>query len=189
MPAPATYDVASVPGTVIELLATPCSARRSRGTCFRTVVGYELTGRAMQVVSRSAYRPAANVKGEPVSVILPSDGSSWIADMSWLLQEPTGVEQILEYEALLNQFFQGVRAAGMCQYDRHRLQAHFLDHALATHTSAYLDGHHKLNPFYRPPSIAMNRAAQPDEVAWRSASCGGVHSRRLLFFRGDDTPD
>ena len=29
-------------------------------------------------------------------------------DMSWLLQEPTGAEQILEYEALLNQFFQGV---------------------------------------------------------------------------------
>ena len=36
-------------------------------------------------------------------------------DMSWLLQEPTGAEQILEYEALLNQFFRGVRAAGMCQ--------------------------------------------------------------------------
>lgn len=33
----------------------------------------------MQIVSRSAYRPAANVKGERVSVILPSDGSSWIA--------------------------------------------------------------------------------------------------------------
>ena len=32
----------------------------------------------MQVVSRSAYRPAANAKGERVSVILPSDGSSWI---------------------------------------------------------------------------------------------------------------
>ena len=78
VPAPATYDVATVPGTVIDVLATPCRARRSRGTCFLTVVGYELSGRAMQVVSRSAYRPAANAKGERVSVILPSDGSSWI---------------------------------------------------------------------------------------------------------------
>ena len=88
-------------------------------------------------------------------------------DMSWLLQEPAGAHQILEYEALLNQFFQGVRAAGMCQYDRRRLQAHLVDHALATHTSVMLEGHHKLNPFYRPPSIAMNRTAQPDQVEWK----------------------
>ena len=88
-------------------------------------------------------------------------------DMSWLLQEPAGAHQILEYEALLNQFFQGVRAAGMCQYDRRRLQAHLVDHALATHTSAVIDAQHKLNPFYRAPAIAMNRVAKPDDVAWK----------------------
>jgi len=86
-------------------------------------------------------------------------------DMSWLLLEPAGTHQILEYEALLNQFFQGVRASGMCQYDRRRLHAHFVDHALTTHTSAVIDSHHKLNPFYRPPAVAMNRAPKPEDVS------------------------
>ena len=36
-------------------------------------------------------------------------------DMSWLLKEPEGAEQVSSHEALLNQFFQGVRAAGMCR--------------------------------------------------------------------------
>ena len=88
-------------------------------------------------------------------------------DMSWLLQEPAGAHQILEYEALLNQFFQGVRAAGMCQY-RSAPSASALRRSCAR--DPYLgvvDGHHKLNPFYRPPSIAINRAAKPDEVAWK----------------------
>jgi hypothetical protein len=38
--------------------------------------------------------------------------------MSWLLEDAPGSDQVVVYEALLNQFFHGARAAGMCQYDR-----------------------------------------------------------------------
>jgi hypothetical protein len=86
-------------------------------------------------------------------------------DMSWLLDDAPGSGEIVEYEALLNQFFESVRAVGMCQYDRTRLPAGLLDHALATHTSAVIDGGHKSNPFYQPAVIAMRRPAQPDTVA------------------------
>jgi hypothetical protein len=80
-------------------------------------------------------------------------------DMSWLADEPPGVEQIIEYEALLNGFFEGVAAAGMCQYHRGRLAAHLLDHALATHSSVLVGGRHKPNPFYEQPSAAVARTA------------------------------
>ena len=88
-------------------------------------------------------------------------------DMSWLLDDAPGSSQVVEYEALLNQFFQNVRAAGMCQYDRRRLPAGLIDHALATHSSAVVDRQHKLNPFYRPPAIATIRAAKPTDVSWK----------------------
>ena len=88
-------------------------------------------------------------------------------DMSWLLEDAPGSDQVVVYEALLNQFFQGARAMGMCQYDRSRLPAELMDHALATHSTAIVDGHHRPNPFYRPPSIATVRTSQPTDVAWK----------------------
>ena len=88
-------------------------------------------------------------------------------DMSWLLEDAPGSDQVVVYEALLNQFFQGARAAGMCQYDRSRLPADLVDHALATHSTAIIDGHHRPNPFYRPPAIASVRSAQPTDVPWK----------------------
>jgi hypothetical protein len=84
-------------------------------------------------------------------------------DMSWLLGDPPGAQQVVEYEALLNQFFRGVRACGMCQYDRRRLPDTLLDHALATHSSAVIGGLHKTNPFFEPTASAR-RAAQPLEL-------------------------
>ena len=86
-------------------------------------------------------------------------------DMSWLLGEPEGAEQVVEYEALLNEFFRGVRALGMCQYDRARLPPHLVDHALATHGSVTVGRHHTHNPFYEPPAVAVRRIAQTGLVS------------------------
>jgi DcmR-like sensory protein len=70
-------------------------------------------------------------------------------DMSWLLADAPGSDQVLEYEAFLNQFFLGVPAAGMCQYDRRRLPARLVNHALATHTSLIPRARQDLHPSYR----------------------------------------
>ena len=88
-------------------------------------------------------------------------------DMSWLLEGPRGSTHVVEYEAFLNQLFRSSRASGMCQYDRRRIPAHLLDHALTTHSSVVLGGRHRLNPFYRAPGIAMRRPAQPHKVGWK----------------------
>jgi len=88
-------------------------------------------------------------------------------DMSWLLQNPPGASQVIEYEAILNHLFEGVPACGMCQYDRHQLPPDIVDHALATHSSATIDGRHKANPFYKPGEIAKGRAPQPNDLSWK----------------------
>lgn len=82
-------------------------------------------------------------------------------DMSWLLDNAPGSEQVVEYEALLNQFFASVRALGMCQYDRARLPQGLLDHALDTHPSLVLDGRHRANPFYRTSWSAASADTHP----------------------------
>ena len=81
-----------------------------------------------------------------------NDGFSGLrccGDMSWLLADAPGSEQVREYEALLNQFFSSVRASGMCQYPRQLLSAHHLDLALTTHSTAVAGGRQKFNPFYQ----------------------------------------
>jgi hypothetical protein len=90
-------------------------------------------------------------------------------DMSWLLDRAPGSEQVVEYEALLGQFFQSVRAIGMCQYDRKRLPAGLLDHALATHASAVVDRTHRHNPFYTPGVMTAPASIEPEEFEWKYA--------------------
>jgi hypothetical protein len=71
-------------------------------------------------------------------------------DMSWLLRGAEGSHQVLEYEALLNQFFPTVRATGMCQYDRSHLPPHIVEGALARHPWVVEGGRHRPNRSYQP---------------------------------------
>lgn len=84
-------------------------------------------------------------------------------DMSWLLEEPEGSEQVVEYEAFLNQFFRGVRAEGMCLFDRARLPPALIDHALATHPTVCFATRRVSNPFFEP-SASGSRIPQSDRV-------------------------
>ena len=79
-------------------------------------------------------------------------------DMSWLLDHPEAEEQVLQYESLLNGFFSGARASGMCLYDRRRLSARLVDHGIATHPTVVVEGEHTRNPFYESPASAARRS-------------------------------
>lgn len=72
----------TLPGSVVEIIATPCSARRSAGTCSRTVAAYVDGGQSRQVVSLGRYRPARHQRGEALSVIVDANGTAWI-DIEW----------------------------------------------------------------------------------------------------------
>jgi hypothetical protein len=81
-------------------------------------------------------------------------------DMSWLLDNPPGSEHVVEYEAMLNEFFRNVRGLAMCQYDRLRLPEGILDRAgIATHSSVVIGNRHKANPFCEQNSTPDCRPA------------------------------
>jgi hypothetical protein len=81
-------------------------------------------------------------------------------DMTWLLDEAPGSEELAEYEALLNHFYKSHKALGLCQYNRRRLPAAILDHGMATHPTVRIEGSILLtNPFYELPETAMRRTA------------------------------
>jgi hypothetical protein len=90
-------------------------------------------------------------------------------DMSWLLTNPPGADQVVEYEALLNEFFRGARALGMCLYDRKRLSAAAVDHGIATHSTVVINREHKHNPFYELPALAAKRSPQAAAVSGKIA--------------------
>jgi hypothetical protein len=90
-------------------------------------------------------------------------------DMSWLLDEAPGTEQIVDYEGLLNAFFRSVRATGMCQYDATRVPEGLLKHALTTHPTIVVNDRHRANPYFE---------AQPDEAPF-SANLAALQTETL----------
>lgn len=89
-------------------------------------------------------------------------------DMTWLLDEAPGSEELAEYEARLNQFYKTSRALGLCQYNRRRLPATFLDHGIATHPMIRVEGPILMvNPYYEVPEEAMVRRAKVEGLAPR----------------------
>lgn len=98
------------------------------------------------------------------------EGLCAAGDMTWLLDNAPGSEEIVEYEALLNHFYKNNRALGLCQYNRRQLPAAILDHGLATHPTVRVEGPILLtNPFYELPEVAVGRSAKPETVDERIA--------------------
>jgi hypothetical protein len=87
-------------------------------------------------------------------------------DMSWLLDHSESHEQVVQYEAFLNELFRSTPAEAMCLYDRRRLPSGLLDHALSTHSSVIVDCLHQPNALYDPQVIAA--AGQADSVGWKA---------------------
>src|SRR5688572_10672302 len=99
------------------------------------------------------------------------EGLCAAGDMTWLLDEAPGSDEIVEYEALLNHFYRHNRALGLCQYNRRRLPTAILDHGMATHPTVRIAGKFLLtNPFYELPEIAKGRSAKVDGVETRIAA-------------------
>ena len=104
------------------------------------------------------------------------EGLCAAGDMTWLLDQAPGSEEIAEYEALLNHFYRTNRALGLCQYNRRRLPAAILDHGMATHPTIRIEGPILLtNPFYELPETAMCRTARAEGIAERiDQACAGA---------------
>ena len=98
------------------------------------------------------------------------EGLCAAGDMTWLLDEAEGSEEVAEYEALLNHFYRNHRAVGLCQYNTRRIPPALLDHCIATHPTVRVAGPILvINPFYELPETARSRRANADGLDVRIA--------------------
>lgn len=146
---------------VADSLEALADFRRTLAAHGVNVVAEEFSGALLLLTSDSAHMQDGGfdtermlgMLNEAVEAALDAGfrGLRTCGDMSWLLRAAEGSEHVIEYEALLNQFFPTVRAIGMCQYDRSRLPARVISGALATHPSVIVDGRHQPNRLYQAP--------------------------------------
>lgn len=78
-------------------------------------------------------------------------------EMTWALAGDPGSERLVEYEALLNNFFPGSKCIAFCQYDRRRFDSEMLLDILHTHPKVLYgtDGFDNSGMYYVPPDAFL----------------------------------
>lgn len=87
-------------------------------------------------------------------------------EMTWALGRECGCEDLVEYEALLNEFFPGSRSLAVCQYNRRRFGADMIRDVLRTHPIAILGDRVCSNLFYETPAMVLGRESAERRVDW-----------------------
>ncbi|MFP5277465.1 MAG: MEDS domain-containing protein [Acidobacteriota bacterium] len=82
------------------------------------------------------------------------------AEMTWALGDESGVERLVEYEALLNHFFREHACLAACQYDRKRFAAETVRAVIHTHPLVTIGQTVARNFFFIPPDEYL---AHPEE--------------------------
>ena len=82
-------------------------------------------------------------------------------EMAWALRGLPGSEQLIEYEARLNEFLPGSQCLAICQYDRRQFEPAVLLEVLRTHPVAMIGTKVHDNFYYIPPAelLSDDRAA------------------------------
>lgn len=83
-------------------------------------------------------------------------------EMTWALAGDPGSERLVEYEALLNNFFPGSGCIAFCQYDRRRFDSEMLLDILHTHPKVLFgtDGYDNSDMYYVPPDAFLEADRQ-----------------------------
>lgn len=78
-------------------------------------------------------------------------------EMTWALAGEPGSERLVEYEALLNNFFPGSKCIAFCQYDRRRFDSEMLLDILHTHPKVLFgtEGCDNSQMYYVPPDAFL----------------------------------
>ena len=101
-------------------------------------------------------------------------GLRFTSDMAWALRHDVGGDRLESYEMLLNRFFRGSCASGMCQYGLHGSPAEVIREVLRTHPIVVVGEQVCPNPHYLPPEkVGQDRVEA--EVDWMIAT---IHQTR-----------
>jgi hypothetical protein len=72
-------------------------------------------------------------------------------EMNWVERETVPIEDVLEYEARVNELFSDFECTLLCVYDLARIPASLLSDILATHPSVIIQGRLRKNEHYVEP--------------------------------------
>ncbi|MFP2927471.1 MEDS domain-containing protein [Pyxidicoccus sp. 3LG] len=103
-------------------------------------------------------------------------------EMTWALGPETGCERVIEYEALINDFFTGSRSLAICQYNRCRFPAEIIRDTLRTHPVAVVGNEVHENLFYETPEMVLGKESASTRVDWMVTQLQRVRTgeRRLV---------
>ncbi len=73
-----------------------------------------------------------------------------VGQMGWIFSNPPGIEQLVEYEATVNETLNRGRTPTVCVYDARRLGGAMLMDLLRAHPLTVINGVLHENPFYTP---------------------------------------
>jgi PAS domain S-box-containing protein len=90
-----------------------------------------------------------------------------LGDMNWALGPGSGCARLIEYEALLHDFFSENPISAVCQYDRCRFSPEGIDQILRTHPVVFLGGQACPNPFFEPPRMVLGQMSPWEQVDWK----------------------
>lgn len=72
-------------------------------------------------------------------------------EMNWVERDAVPIEDVLEYEARVNEFLPDFECTLLCVYDLARIPTALLTDILATHPSAIINGQLRKNSYYVEP--------------------------------------
>ncbi len=91
-------------------------------------------------------------------------------EMTWALGVEPGCDRLIEYEALLNDFFPGSRALGLCQYNLRRFPPATIRDVLRTHPMVVVgDWVCSDNPYYEPIDLVLGTRSEASRLEWMLA--------------------
>lgn len=114
-----------------------------------------------------------------------------LADMTWALGpesrfEELGCKRLIEYEALLNDFFPGRRALAVCHYDLSRFLPEVVRDVLRCHPVAILCGIVCPNVYYEAPEMILGHVDMGRHVDWMIANLKRIRESELARLAAKD---
>ncbi|ADD06738.1 histidine kinase [Natrialba magadii ATCC 43099] len=74
-----------------------------------------------------------------------------VAEMSWIKEDETTIEQLMEYESKINDLFNHEDVLAICQYDRELFDPELIQNVIRTHPHLIYNGAACHNFYYTPP--------------------------------------
>ena len=83
-----------------------------------------------------------------------------VGQMRWIQSSPPGIEQLVEYEATVNEVLNRGKTPTVCVYDVRKLSGALMMDLLRAHPLTVMNGVLHENPFYTPPEQMLAELKQ-----------------------------